>query len=467
MYRDPSGGIDALVWRHGPLTLVSSDFSRLPRAFWPQGLRLDWAAVGRFMGAASAATSELGLEGVLDVAPGAHRGLARLDATTLIWSPAAFAASCDQRADADLADELRGRLDMVIGALMGGRRRAAVEVSGGLDSAIVAGSLGRLGLTDQIALWLNYVSDRPEGDEQAYARAVTAAIDVELTAVRLTVCPLVEADFAEVARAPRPPMNALVPRLDRDVAAQLARHEATALLSGQGGDAVFYQMPTVLGLADELRRRGPIALLDPMVAHVASMLRRSVWRVAADAIGAHDPPAEHRRPIAAVPKSLAQARHPWIRASARSAPAKRLQVIGLANAHVATGDRRLTRSADLLYPLFAQPIVEFCLQVPVAALQRRGRERALARRTFADRLPAIIVERRKKGELTAFHARTVAASLDFLRPHLLDGYLVAAGVIDRGRLEEALRHNHLLRHAGGGEILVAAALESWVRHWRS
>lgn len=466
IFRDPSGGVECLVWRVGPLILISSELAALPSVLQPLRLALDWNAVARALGSAAAASAELALAGLVDVAPGAFRAFADLETSRLIWSPAALAAHCDQRPAPVLAEDLQARVEMAVAALVGARDRVAVEVSGGLDSAIIAATLGRLGLKDRVTSWLNYFADRPEGDERAYARAVTGQIGEELSALHLPVRPLVEADFTDLAAGVRPPMNALVPVAGEITAQQLASDRATALVSGQGGDAALYQMPSALVLADELRRRGPGVLLSSLVPDTASLLRRSVWSVAAEAICSRALPGEGRRSFAAVGKRQARAVHPWVRDAATASPGKRLQIIGLANAHVATGAQRLTQSADLLYPLFAQPVVEWCLGVPAAVLQHGGRERGLARLAFADRLPAVVIGRRKKGELSAFHAQTVAASLDFLRPYLLEGSLCDAGVIDRSILESALHPERLLQHAGGGEILMAAALEAWVRHWQ-
>jgi asparagine synthase (glutamine-hydrolysing) len=467
VFRDPSGGVDAMAWRVGPLGLVAADFGDAPPPLRPPRLRLDWTAIARAMAAASTSVADLGFRGVSGLAPGAHRFLAEPEhGETLLWSPAAFAARRPAASEARLLEALRDRVEVAVKALVGSRERIAVEVSGGLDSAIVATTLARLGLADRVTSWLNYHSSRPEGDERPWARSVTAAAGARLDAVRLAVRPLVEADFKELAASPRPPVNALLPHLDRDVTCRLAAEGAMALVSGQGGDAAFFQMPTPLVLTDELARRGPAALFGPALLDVAGMLRRSVWRVAADALRPREPASQSPRSVAALMKASARLSHPWVRDAAGLPPAKRLQVAGLANAHVATGARRLTAVADLLYPLCAQPVVELCLSIPAVTLQRGGRERALARAAFADRLPARVLDRRKKGELTAFHAQTVAASLDFLRPHLLDGCLAQAGVIDRRRLEAALRRDHLLRYAGGGEILLAAALEAWVRRWQ-
>ena len=170
--------------------------------------------------------------------------------------------------------------------------------------------------------------------------------------------------------------------------------------------------------------------------------------------------------IAWVPRSAAEHVHPWVRDAAHAAPAKRRQILGLANAHVANGNCRASAQAELLYPLAAQPVIEFCLALPAAVLTEGGRERSLARTAFAARLPPEVRHRRKKGELTAFHAQTVAASLDFLREYLLDGCLARALVLDRRRLEPVLNADHLLWRANAGDVLMAAAVEAWVRHWQ-
>jgi hypothetical protein len=62
----------------------------------------------------------------------------------------------------------------------------------------------------------------------------------------------------------------------------------------------------------------------------------------------------------------------------------------------------------------------------------------------------------------------VAMSLEFLRPHLLDGCLCEAGLLDRGRLDRMLDPAALIWGEAGAptDVLIAAAVESWVRHWQ-
>ena len=112
-------------------------------------------------------------------------------------------------------------------------------------------------------------------------------------------------------------------------------------------------------------------------------------------------------------------------------------------------------------------MVEWCLGLPIDLLTAGGRDRALARDAFVDRLPTEIRNRSSKGDLTAFLGRQIVADLPFLRDHLLDGRLVQQGVIDRTRLEAALDRDRIQWQGGFAELSLAAVIESWVRHWEA
>jgi asparagine synthase (glutamine-hydrolysing) len=465
-FRDPSGGVECLAWRNGDIQVVAGDLAAAPARLRPRHMGLNWDAIGRGLAGAAAAAAELPLAGLRDSPPGA---LLRLSDDGVppkaIWRPEIFAAARRRETPSQLAEELTHRVDLAVGALVGSRARVVAEVSGGLDSAIVAGALQRLGLADRVVAWVNHHADRPEGDERAYARKVTERLGVRLTTAHLPVRPLTEADFTAVAQGPRLPFNALVPLRDADLASRLEAAGAQALVSGQGGDAIFFQMPTADILADELQARGLAGLGGADVPALARWLRRSCWSVMGEALRRAPAPSGESE-IARVARLDAERIHPWVRDAMRLAPAKRRQILGLANIHVANGACRASARAELLYPLAAQPVIEFCLAVPAAVLTHGGRERALARAAFAESLPPEVRHRRKKGELTAFHAQTVAASLGFLRDYLLGGCLAEAGVLDRRRLERVLNADHLLWRAGAGDVLMAAATEAWVRHWQ-
>jgi asparagine synthase (glutamine-hydrolysing) len=469
--RDPSGALDALTWSRGPLALLATSLEGLPPQLRPPQLALDWDVLAGLIAEPAGLTGASALQGLVTVAPGSlhpfggPRGEGRL-----LWRPQDHAsAATGLEADPELPDRLRACVDACVAGVLPPDGALACEISGGLDSAIVAGSLAAQGFSGRIALAINYRADLPESDERVYARAVADRAGLALSCRRKSPGSLSERDFAELACGARPALNALDPERDRSTATLLRRAGAAALLTGKGGDAVFLQNTGPVLLSDLARLRGPAALVGREAEALARGLRRSVWSCARDALRLehvvlHSQAAglwgERVRAAPRLP------RHSWLEALEALAPGKRLQVLGLTLAQVHRGPNRHSRDAEVLHPLLAQPLVELCLSIPTWRLAAGGRDRALARQAHADRLPPLVRERRSKGDLTAFYGRRIAAGLDFLRPYLLDGALAGAGVLDRAAVERTLQPDALIAQADPSPILTAAAVEAWVRYWQ-
>jgi asparagine synthase (glutamine-hydrolysing) len=284
-----------------------------------------------------------------------------------------------------------------------------------------------------------------------------------------------KAGLRELASSFWPAIGAIDAARDRFELAQLRETGARAIVSGQGGDGVFFQYPTAMVAADEFRRRGWAMLSSPLLADVARRTRQSVWAVLRQVHAARRG-AERRptmtstlisRDLRATAESTA---HAWVlEARARSlTPGKILHIQGMATAHLYRGPARRFQDADLILPLVAQPVAELCLSIPTPDLANAAYDRPFARQAFADRLPDIVVQRRAKGEQTAYFAKLVANSLETLRPFLLEGTLCEAGLLDRAALDQTLNPQQLIAGGGGApsDVLIAASVEAWVRHWQ-
>jgi len=475
VFRDPSGLIDCLIWRlESGVTVIASEFDPLPDWLRPQRLSLNWDSIAHYVAIPSARSTEPLFDDVVAVGPGELRRLEPVSMpSTLVWRPADFAtpAAADTPV---LQAELVRRVDVCTAQLASTHDRLIVELSGGLDSSILAGALAATGHAGRVAVWLNRVGDRAEGDERDYARAVTDRIGVRLTTVAKPFAPLIASDFAELARSVWPAMNGVDASRDRDEVERLTQMGARGLISGQGGDALFFQHPTPLVVADALRAKGLSVLASPLLGDVARRTRQSVWRVLA-AVRAD---RRGRRPPLMAPSSLMR---PEIRALAAGSvhrwtadaqaqglpPAKTVQILGLANHHIYHGDSRRRGVADLIFPLLSQPVMEHCLSIPIPVLASTSEDRPFAREAFAARLPAAVRARREKGNLSAYFARLVAVSLPTLRPMLLDGCLCEAGILDRDAVNRVLDPRQLIWESRPADILWAASVEAWARHWQS
>jgi len=400
------------------------------------------------------------LEGVETVLPGYLRALddAGGDAQA-IWTPSQHV---ERSAGRDLAEGLIEAVKLAVEGLVTPHKHVINEISGGLDSAIVAATLVDCGLGPTIAASLNYFGQRPEGDEREYAQAVADRCGMDLTCVAKPIAPLTEADFSETSRGLRPAFPAIDPVRDRDTALRLEATGATALVTGHGGDTVFFQMPTPLVGIDRVQLSGMRGLSAESLGEVARFSRKPVWTVLATVAK-----GLRSQGLGTAMADLGLPPDPWSTDASGVPPAKRLQISSLFLAQWTRGWSRRSAVADILNPLLAQPVVEFCLGTPVPDLVEGGRNRGLARRAFSGRLPPLVINRRSKGDLAAYYGRLVAASLGYLRPLLLEGCLAEAGLLDRPRLDAALTPERLILDRNSGDILATALIETWVRYWQT
>lgn len=468
VFRDPSGGLDCLTWEMGRVRLVTSDAGWPPPGLHPPRCALDWRVIADWCVDSSRGATRAGLFGVEVVGPGSLLvGAGGESSQHLVWRPSRFIGAAPA-APSEISEGLRHAVAMAVEGLAQGHERLLHELSGGLDSAVVAAAGVERGLASRIAACLNYFGDRPEGDERVHAKAVAERLGLTLQCVGKPIQPLTEADFDVAAKGLRPGFATIDPVRDRDTAVRLSAAGATGLVTGHGGDAVFFQMPNLAIAADRRREAGLLGLTGGFLEDIARLTRRPTWDVLRAAFAKDESHASYRPPTLGHTDADTSAWiDPWTADCAAAPPAKRLQVRALHRAHLAMGWSHRGLEADVIHPLLSQPVMEFCLGLSATELTRGGRDRVVARDAYRGRLPDLVIDRRSKGDLTAHYGRVIAASLGFLRPLLLEGCLVEAGLLDRRRLEATLTPEQLMLERVNSEILVAAVIESWVRWWQT
>lgn len=455
--RDPSGALDALAWARDGALIVSADIPSFLQPWLPDGASIDWAGVAGLVAEPVRASADVALSGVHGLAPGEI--WSPQTGATSVWTPAGAA----RRGAAPASQAgLREQVDAVVGAMSG--EQVMIELSGGLDSAIVAGALCAQGKAPDLAL--NYYVQDLGGDERAFARAAAEHLGLELQAVEKPTPGFELEGLRQTAGRARPAFNALDYEHDRDVAARCLEQGLDTLVTGQGGDHIFFQAPSAHIAADAMGA----GLTPRMLAVLAQRLGGSAWGILGQALKARmAPPPPPRRPAHLSPAAWSaldeRPVHPWLADLAGLAPAKALQAASLAAALSLQGASRRGAAARLRHPLLSQPMMEYCLPIPIAELTMGGHDRAMARAAFAGRLPSEIVRRQGKGRLTSHYGRSVAAGLGELRPLLIEGRLAREGLLERAVLEEMLSLEALAWRGGFGVILQLAAIELWVQAW--
>lgn len=461
VFRDPSGAVDCAVSRRGSAWLIASDTPDwLVEGHEHSGL--SWGAVATVLrDSITLSTADL-LQGWKTVYPGAlHLPDGR---NRTVWSPVQAA----RQSITLTTDDLRDTVDAAVAGFTRRRSSLLVEVSGGLDSAIMAASL-RASAFDGKVLWLNTHGPYPESDERTYATAVADALGVQLTILSRSARDLAKGLTLEHPRAFRPSLNRLDAAYDALQADLCEAHGVEGVLTGKGGDVAFLQTASSSILADELRDRGWAALFGRTAPVLARRMRRSAWRNMRAAIVSARRPREYSPSANALlhpdVRGVESPPHPWLRDLDGMGPGKRQQIVGFASNLGLHSLSRRSERADLLHPALSQPVMEAVLATPSYALTKGGHDRLLAREAFADRLPQALVHRRSKAELGGYYGRVVAASIDRLRPHLLEGHLARQSLIDRDQVEAALQVEHLIWQGGYLELMMLALVESWTKAW--
>ncbi|WP_439570802.1 asparagine synthase-related protein [Sphingomonas sp.] len=464
LLRDPSGMAPCYMARSGSVWLVTD----APRLLFAYGLltpSIDWRIVAASLVSHDWRGEQTALAGVEEVLPGTvvsvgPGGLVR----RRVWDAWDFARPAPGQ---DLsAEALAETIDRCMAAWAGVYRRPLIEISGGLDSAVVAAALVRRAEAPQL---ITFAAGPGDPTELGYAQAIAddLGLPLEITHPQVEDVDLTRSHACDL---PRPNARAFTQAADALSRAHAGAIGADAFASGGGGDDLFGYRQSIAPAIDRLWSEGPrfavIRTLDDIarVSHATSWeaVTRFVRRIVARRQVGTDRSdtrllAPEARGLAAVPHSAEACRN-------RSMPGKAAHVRAIATLSNHLEGHGRASFAPVLFPLLSQPIVEFCLAVPSWRWCEGGENRALARRAFADRLPTCVIERRSKGAFDGFCARLFDRNRGLVGELLLEGGLAGQGILDRAAVEAAIRNP-----APSGELvmrlLALVDAEAWLRSW--
>ncbi len=396
------------------------------------------------------------------------------------WNPFSFVDTSRAIEDPEqAAAAMRATVRSCTLALSAGHASLLHRLSGGLDSSIVAGCLGRPSTQPRIACY-TYFNPDGRSDERQWAR-----LAAEQAGFEHLECPIAPADvpLADLTR-PRPatePLPLLAYLLRSTVEHRLAmERKATAVFTGDGGDSGFCSDSFPYAVTDYLRRHGPGPAALRLASEIALRTERSTWAVLLTSIrrwlfGAK---MSEQLPAVLMGSRLVSAQlrdayvipesypHPWF-AELRRVPWDLIRRLGML---VSTPEFYNVADAaqpepEIVSPLYAQPVVELLLRIPIHVHAEGGRDRGLARRAFARDVPEPILQRLWKDRAPGFHSEVLLRNLDLVRQILLDGVLVSEGLLDRAAVEAALLAGPSKTDVLPVEIYRHLDVEVWARYW--
>ena len=473
--RSPMGTLNCLTCQLDGVQLYASHFADFV------GLRLiklslSWQFIARSFAKLTEA-HETGLNEVNGIGSGECSELRDGRALRkLYWDPLSIARSDVIRNETDAIDAMRTITRSSVNALASPHTSVLLQLSGGLDSSIVLGCLASAPTHPRITGVIRYSPDS-DGDERAFARAAAKRAGCHL--VELPRDPGFQVDAVLQAQPTEKPQSYLQYVGQGKALLTLAQEMGqTAIISGSGGDEIFFNAEPQRTVADYLHDRGlRPGLLDATL--TASRLEGlSVWRVLREALkegwGRHPwSPVERLRAERGVinwnrtehVRQRTGHQPSWFAPDRYVPPGKQLQIALIARHGAAPCSPAFIDRTDpeLLRPLLSQPLVELVLRIPTYLLISGGWDRAIARRAFAQDVPTEIIRRRWKGRQEAYTAEVVGRNLDFVRSVVLDGRLVSEGFIDRTRMSAALSGGPSGAVEGMRPISKCFALEVWLR----
>lgn len=307
-----------------------------------------------------------------------------------------------------LADDLRERFDAAVRARVPPGQALGAELSGGLDSSSIVGTLLALRPTTPLHTFSVLFPGVAASDERVYQEAFydhPMVVPVRMETNAESPLATGHAEALGIAGPLSLPMWLMEAALLRAV----RREGIDVMMSGSGGDHLF-ATPSFLVVADALAHgRWGAARREVAAAAAAGESARGTWRAALREVARWVTPERIRRARIVTSRSLL---HPDLARATRFDERVRdlLPLPRSARAHHADALYDLTTHDGLEtvaaiahgfgvrteMPYWSADLVAFALRLPRRHLRRGGQSRPLLRKAMGDRLPSIIRNRQTK-----------------------------------------------------------------------
>ena len=500
--RDPSGALPCFHFKHMDVLIFCSfieDCVSFPELNFEPNVRFARAALLNI----TLHNRDTGLLGVAEVLPGDRvEVVENTIATDVLWNPVEVIGRGQIENTVEASEALRCAVRQAVNGWARSHRSILHQLSGGLDSSIVAGCLGEMADRPNVTC-LNFftrigpddedyrmrdMDDRSwaavkrysgHADERHFARQTAEKWGFPLVEEERTVAGI---DLKALGEAPptiRPSGLAYDVDVDRAQIRCGLEVGAQSMWSGHGGDGVFFASPLSLSAAEFAYVHGFSRGFGRRVLDAAMLSGDSVWSVLGVAIKQGilrrpRPTYSYLRDSHNLLSREAQAdlddeylSYPWPEPLRTIPPSKRLQVESYGNCLNPRLFYPVARHFDLVDPLYSQPVMETCLRIPTYVLVDGGVSRGLARRTFADVLVPDVRKRQVKGAGDPFLQRLVRENIPFFRESLIGGELARQNALDTKQLDAYLHEDQPFLDVPASQLVNYLAVEFWLRSWRN
>jgi asparagine synthase (glutamine-hydrolysing) len=471
--RDPSGGQQLYLAQRDNMLIASDALPRWLRDTLGLDVCCDLGQLAAALADPLRLTYTSPLSGIHIVPAGCKREWrgAGLGPATPAWRPHLLCGTGIGVDTAAARTQLRDVVTNSCRTLAARHDRLTIEVSGGLDSAIVLGAIASAPQPPEISC-VHFDVGHSGGDEREHARAVAERWGVRLVEVSAAASEFRFADALQAEQPLEPVIFGLDPLVEGASLGVAGAVDATAIFTGQGGDAVFLNSSSPWVAVDRARAGRLATFTSRVPLETALRAGTSVWHVyrlmLSDIVRARPEvpavlPGGHLTQRAM--RAHQQTEHPWLEHLASLPPGRRDQLRAIANCQHFNGPTARSAFAPLIHPLLSQPVVETCLAIPTWLLADGTINRRLAREAFGDWLPNGLRRRRGKGDASNYYRRAAAENAMFLSSYLGEGTLVGHDLLDGDAIRAALHPDSLIWSENARLVATYVAFEAWARYW--
>lgn len=426
--------------------------------------RIDFERVAHHLIYPTLKTSRSALTGISELLPG-HTLQLRDGRSSLTknWNPWKFVSPEMRYEDPkEAASAIKNAVGTVIKAVADRDQAVLLELSGGLDSSIVAACLR---LSTARFHCTTVTAALPGADEMDYATAVTGVLGVELLKTELRF-EHAAFDFPLQQELVSPSVGPLQYAVDQLMQSSATLVGANSAFSGAGGDTVFGYLTSAAPAADAFRAAGLGAGLRA-VRDLSTFHQCTYWKAGRLTLGKilrNNP--QYKADLSLLPPRVQPPEpelHPWLMHPPHALPGdvKRIFELSGTQDFRATCPRGLRRPIRM--PLLSQPVIETCLRVPSWMWFLGGRNRAVARHAFSDLLPEKVIARKSKGTLTAYLGALHRRRKREITSFLVDGQLNANGLLDAAAVRRLEECTQIPDDSSFMRLFQLCTIENWLR----
>lgn len=463
--RDPSGGVPCIYSVDARGGFVASDVS-IAEALGLYERQVDWDAITHSLVFPHWRSGRSALRGIRELLPGGMMHMAgRRVVERSAWSPWDLVRPGQRhRCPVEAASCVREAVTTAVSAWADLDRSVILELSGGLDSSIVGACLRD---TEAKVACCTLTTPLSGTDERPYARHVADLLGSALHTLHIGA-EILNLDFPPPAGAVMPGMTPVQERVDAALTAAAERHGARSFMSGAGGDTVFCFLGNASPAADAFRHAGPragISAVNDISTLHGCTLPRAVRLTARKLLRGPKPSRAANLAFLSQDASLIEPMpHPWLEAPHDARIGDREWIAALAGTQCYPDGTARNRLRPVRFPLLSQPVVEACLRVPTWMWVAGGRNRAIARDAFANKLPSPILNRRSKGSYVPFAGLLYARYRRDMLRFLEHGQLASRNLLDVPALRTFMGSDAPPKDVSFLRAFDLCMIENWVRH---